>query len=107
MTVQEQISNPHLSSLSLGLLYRLTLCSSASLPHIISYIADIGAGFKKGIIVTSIYNSGRILAYAIKGTIMGLLNKAALFRTRLSRISGVALAVMGLSSLFNSLSVTI
>ena len=107
MTVLEQISNPHLSSLSLGLLYRLPFCASASLPYIISYIAGIGAGFKKGIIVTSIYNSGRILAYAIKGTIMGLLNKTALFRTRLSSIRGISLAVMGLGGLFNSLLVTI
>lgn len=74
MTVLEQISNPYLASLSLGLLYGLTFCASACLPYIISYIAGIGAGFKKGIVVTSIYNSGRILAYAIIGTIVGLLS---------------------------------
>ena len=73
MTVLEQISNPYLASLILGLLYGLTFCTSACLPYIISYIAGIGAGFRKGVIVTTIYNSGRIVAYAIIGTIVGLL----------------------------------
>jgi len=73
MTVLEQISNPYIASLILGLLYGLTFCTSACLPYIISYIAGIGAGFRKGVIVTTIYNSGRIVAYAIIGTIVGLL----------------------------------
>jgi len=74
MTVLEQISNPYLASLVLGLLYGLTFCASACLPYIVSYIAGIGAGFKKGVIVTTIYNAGRILAYAIIGSIVGLLS---------------------------------
>jgi len=74
MTVLEQISDPYLASLVLGLLYGLTFCASACLPYIISYIAGIGAGFKKGIVVTTIYNAGRIVAYAIIGTIVGLLS---------------------------------
>lgn len=74
MTVLEQISNPYLASLVLGLLYGLTFCASACLPYIVSYIAGIGAGFKKGVIVTTVYNSGRILAYAIIGTAVGLLS---------------------------------
>ena len=74
MTVLQQISNPYLASLILGLSYGLTFCTSACLPYIISYIAGIRAGFRKGIIVTSIYNSGRIVAYAIIGTIVGLLS---------------------------------
>jgi len=73
MTVLQQISNPYLASLVLGLLYGLTFCTSACLPYIISYIAGIGAGFKKGVIVTSLYNGGRIVAYAVIGTIVGLL----------------------------------
>jgi len=74
MTVLEQISDPYLASLVLGLLYGLTFCASACLPYIISYIAGIGAGFKKGVVVTTIYNAGRIVAYAIIGTIVGLLS---------------------------------
>jgi hypothetical protein len=54
MTVLQQISNPYLASLILGLLYGLTFCASACLPYIISYIAGIGAGFKKGAIITSL-----------------------------------------------------
>jgi len=76
MTVLEQISNPYLASLVLGLFYGLTFCASACFPYIISYIAGIGAGFKKGVIVTSIYNSGRIAACAIIGTIAALLSAA-------------------------------
>lgn len=74
MTVLQQISDPYLASLILGLLYGLTFCTSACLPYIISYIAGIGAGFKKGVIITTIYNSGRIVAYAIIGTVVGLLS---------------------------------
>ena len=74
MSVLQQISNPYLASLILGLLYGLTFCASACLPYIISYIAGIGAGFKKGVIITAVYNSGRILAYAIIGTTVGLLS---------------------------------
>ena len=74
MTVLEQISNPYLASLVLGLLYGLTFCASACLPYIVSYIAGIGAGFKKGVIVTTIYNAGRIVAYAIIGTVVGLVS---------------------------------
>jgi hypothetical protein len=57
MTVLQQISNPYLASLILGLLYGLTFCTSACLPYVISYIAGIGAGFRKGVVVTSIYKS--------------------------------------------------
>ncbi|MEJ2126689.1 MAG: sulfite exporter TauE/SafE family protein [Candidatus Bathyarchaeota archaeon] len=74
MTVLEQISDPYLGSLVFGLLYGLTFCASSCLPYIISYIAGIGAGFKQGVIVTTIYNAGRIVAYAIIGTIVGLLS---------------------------------
>jgi len=73
MTVLEQISNPYLASLVLGLLYGLTFCASACLPYLVSYIAGIGAGFKTSIAVTAVYNSGRIVAYAIIGTAVGLI----------------------------------
>ena len=73
MNVLEQISNPYIASLGLGLLYGLTFCASACLPYIISYIAGIGAGFRKGVIITTVYNSGRIVAYTLIGTTVGLL----------------------------------
>ena len=72
MSVLEQISNPYLGSLVLGLLYGLTFCASSCLPYIVSYIAGVGAGFKKGVVITTVYNSGRVVAYAIIGTAVGL-----------------------------------
>jgi len=57
MTVLQQISNPYIASLILGLLYGLTFCTSACLPYVTSYSAGIGAGFRKGVVATSIYKS--------------------------------------------------
>lgn len=61
------IPNAYIASIVLGLFYGLTFCSSACLPYITSYIAGIGAGFRKGVFVTVIYNSGRVTAYALIG----------------------------------------
>ncbi|UCC58714.1 MAG: sulfite exporter TauE/SafE family protein [Candidatus Bathyarchaeum sp.] len=72
MSVLEQISNPYLASLALGLLYGLTFCTSVCLPYVASYIAGIKAGFRRGVTVTAIYNSGRIAAYAVIGSLAGL-----------------------------------
>jgi hypothetical protein len=57
MTVLQQISNPYLASLILGLLYGLTFCTSVCLLYVISCSAGIGARFRRGAIVTSIYRS--------------------------------------------------
>jgi sulfite exporter TauE/SafE len=73
MYVFDQISNPYLASLVLGLLYGLTACTAACLPYLASYIAGIGAGFREGVIVTTFYNTGRVVAYAVIGTAIGLL----------------------------------
>jgi sulfite exporter TauE/SafE len=73
MTLLPEIPNPYIASFALGLLYGSTFCASACLPYILSYIASIGAGFRKGIIVTSIYNSGRVTAYALIGGLTGIL----------------------------------
>lgn len=72
MTILQQISNPYLASLILGLLYGFTFCTSTCLPYVISYIAGIGAGFRKGFTVALIYNIGRVVAYALLGTVVGL-----------------------------------
>jgi sulfite exporter TauE/SafE len=69
----QQISDPYVSAILLGLFYGLTFCTSVCLPYVVSYIAGIGAGFKKGVVVTTIYNSGRIAAYAVIGGVTGLL----------------------------------
>ena len=66
------ISNPYLASLILGTVYGFTFCTSVCLPYVVSYIAGIGAGFRKGVMVTLIYNSGRVTAYAMIGGLTGL-----------------------------------
>jgi sulfite exporter TauE/SafE len=72
MSLIPEIPNPYLESFAVGLLYGLVFCTSACLPYIASYIAGIGAGFRKGIIITLIYNSGRITAYALIGALIGV-----------------------------------
>ena len=70
MALIEQISNPYLGSLIVGFVYGITFCTTACLPYIISYLAGIKSGYREAVIVTFIYNSGRIVAYAIVGTVI-------------------------------------
>lgn len=72
MSLLQQIPDPYFSSLVLGVLYGLTFCNSACLPYVVSYVAGIGAGFRKGVIVTSIYNLGRVAAYGLLGGLAGI-----------------------------------
>ncbi len=103
MTLLEQISNPYLASLVLGLIYGLTFCTSACLPYLVSYIAGIKAGFRKGVTVTLVYNSGRIVAYAIIGTLVGLFQTVvsdtvfSSYQPFSSIIFGVFIIVIGVS----------
>lgn len=103
MTLLEQISNPYLASLVLGLVYGLTFCTSACLPYLVSYIAGIKAGFRKGVTVTLVYNSGRIVAYAIIGTLVGLFQTVvsdtvfSSYQPFSSIIFGVFIIVIGVS----------
>ena len=106
MSVLEQIANPYLASFALGLLYGFTVCTSSCLPYLASYIAGIKAGFRKGLTITAIYNTGRIAAYAVIGTIAGLLrtlvDKAIFetYQTVFSAIFAVVVIVIGISILF-------
>jgi sulfite exporter TauE/SafE len=104
MTLLQQIPDPYLASLVFGLLYGLTFCTSACLPYIVSYIAGIGAGFRKGIIVTSIYNSGRISAYAVLGGVACML-KTALSNTFFISFERYALIVFGIAIILIGLSI--
>jgi sulfite exporter TauE/SafE len=78
MSLIPDISNPYLGALVGGLLYGLAVCTAACLPIVTSYIAGTGAGFSKGVKVTLIFNSGRIVAYALIGGLIGLFS--GLFR---------------------------
>jgi cytochrome c-type biogenesis protein len=72
MSLIPQISNPYLGAFAGGLLYGLAVCTASCLPYVASYIAGVGAGFRKGVKITMIFNSGRVLAYALIGAAIGL-----------------------------------
>lgn len=74
MSLIPEIPNPYIEAFAVGLLYGLVFCTSSCLPYIASYIAGIGADFRKGVIVTLIYNIGRVTAYALIGGLIGVLS---------------------------------
>ena len=74
MSLIPEISNPYLGSFAIGLIYGLGVCTASCLPILAGYIAGVGAGFRRGVKVTLIFNSGRILAYALIGVLIGLLS---------------------------------
>ncbi len=69
MSLIPEVSNPFLAAFAGGLLYGLAVCTASCLPYMASYIAGVGAGFRKSITITMIFNSGRIVAYALIGCI--------------------------------------
>lgn len=105
MSLIPEIPNPYLEALAVGLLYGLVFCTSSCLPYVASYIAGIGAGFRKGVIVTLIYNSGRITAYALIGASIGMLklivNDAFLssFQKYSALAFGIVTIIIGISIL--------
>jgi len=72
MSLVQGLANPYLEALISGFLFGLVVCTASCLPYIASYIAGINAGFRKGVLVTFIFNLGRITAYALIGTAIGL-----------------------------------
>ena len=103
MTIIEQISNPYLASIVLGLIYGLTFCSTTCLPYIVSYIAGLNAGFREGTTITLMYNSGRILAYAIIGNLVGLFTVffddsfLSVYQQIFSMIFGLVILIIGIN----------
>lgn len=79
MSLVPGIPNPYLGAFAMGLFYGLAFCTSMCLPFVASYIAGIGAGFRRGILVTLTYNSGRITAYALIGGAIGVISGAFRF----------------------------
>ncbi len=72
MSYMADIANPYLGAFVTGLLYSLAACTASCLPVVAGYIAGVGSGFKRSIKITMFFNSGRLLAYALIGTITGL-----------------------------------
>lgn len=112
MSVLPDISNPYLQAFAVGILYGLVFCTSSCLPYLASYIAGIGADFRKGIIATIIYNTGRISAYSLIGGLIGIFSGVFRFvvtessLTALQRYSsyvfGVVTVVIGINILLKS-----
>jgi sulfite exporter TauE/SafE len=73
----------------------------------VSYIAGIKAGFRRGVVVTSIYNLGRVAAYALIGVLIGLFKMLVsdAFILTYQRYAfaafGVTITVIGASILVN------
>ncbi len=112
MSLIPEISNPYLGAFAGGLLYGLAVCTASCLPVVTGYIAGVGAGFSKGVKVTLIFNSGRILAYTLIGALIGLFG--GLFRVFISESAispfqvyssiafGVVTIVIGAAILFRA-----
>jgi sulfite exporter TauE/SafE len=77
---------------------------SVCLPYVASYIAGIKAGFRKGVAVTAIYNSGRIAAYAVIGTIVGLF-QPFVSETVFEAYQGYSSVIFGLVVIFVGLTI--
>jgi cytochrome c-type biogenesis protein len=74
--IPPEIANPYFAVFTLGIGYGLVFCTSSCLPYIASYIAGIGAGFKRGTLVTLTFNLGRVTAYAVIGGLAALFSGA-------------------------------
>jgi sulfite exporter TauE/SafE len=72
MSVIPEFSNPYVGSFAIGLIYGLGVCTASCLPYIAGYVAGTGAGFKTGVKITAFFNTGRIVAYALIGALIGL-----------------------------------
>jgi sulfite exporter TauE/SafE len=72
MSLIPEITNPYVGAFAGGLLYGLAVCTASCLPVLAGYIAGVGSGFKKSVKITVIFNSGRVLAYALIGVAVGL-----------------------------------
>ena len=73
MVSETIISATYLEALTIGLLYGTIFCTSECLPYLASYIAGTGAGFRKGIVITLIYDAGRLISYTLIGVAVGLI----------------------------------
>ncbi len=108
MSLLPEVPNPYVAALTGGLLYGLVFCTSACLPFVAGYIAGIGAGFRKGITVTLIFNSGRIAAYALIGAAIGAFKLVvgggflSSFQTYSSFAFGIVTIVIGTSMLLKA-----
>ena len=112
MSLLPEIANPYVGAFAIGVLYGTVFCTSTCLPYIASYIAGIGADFRKGVIATLIYNLGRVTAYALIGGLVGIFS--GVFKLVVSEASfsafqqyssygfGIVTIIIGVSILWKS-----
>jgi thiol:disulfide interchange protein DsbD len=110
MSVAE-ISNPYIGSFAIGLFYGLVVCTASCLPYVASYIAGVGAGFKSGVKMTFLFNSGRILAYTLIGALIGVFSGILVeiapqattpFQNYASLVFGAVTVAIGISILWRA-----
>ena len=70
--IMSEVANPYVASLVIGLTNGLFFCTSTCLPYVAGYIAGVNADFRKGVGLTMVFNTGRVAAYALIGTTVGL-----------------------------------
>jgi len=107
MSYIPQFANPFLTAFAAGIIYGFAVCTASCLPFLASYIAGVGAGFRKSVTITMLFNGGRIISYALIGCIVGLFsglfrmfvssNATSPFQTYSSLAFGVLTIVIGVS----------
>ncbi|MDR0373863.1 MAG: sulfite exporter TauE/SafE family protein [Nitrososphaerota archaeon] len=112
MSLMPDISNPYLGAFTGGLIYGLAVCTASCLPFVAGYIAGVGSGFRGSVKITMLFNSGRILAYALIGAVVGLfggllrifVSDAAIspFQIYSSLVFGVITVIIGVMVLFKA-----
>jgi sulfite exporter TauE/SafE len=108
MSLWADATNPYVGALIGGFFYGTVFCTSACLPFVSSYIAGIGAGFRKGITTTLIFNLGRVAAYALLGAAVGLFrfaiseNSVTPFQHYSSLAFGLVSIILGISILLKT-----
>jgi sulfite exporter TauE/SafE len=104
MSLWPDIANPYIDALVGGFFYGTVFCTSACLPYVSSYIAGVGGGFRKGLTTTLIFNSGRVVAYALLGAAIGLF-KIAIGGTYLTSFQQYSSLAFGLVSIILGVSI--
>jgi cytochrome c-type biogenesis protein len=112
MSLLPEIPNPYVQAFAVGLLYGLVFCTSSCLPYIASYIAGVGADFRKGVTVTLVYNVGRVTAYALIGGLIGVFSSVFRFAVNESSLApfqqyssyafGIVTIIIGITILLKS-----
>ncbi|MGD6933937.1 MAG: sulfite exporter TauE/SafE family protein [Candidatus Bathyarchaeia archaeon] len=112
MSLIPELSNPYLTSFASGLLYGLVACTATCLPYLASYIAGTGAGFRKGVLTTLTFNSGRIIAYTLIGALIGVFSglvhffaedsAVSIFQTYSTIAFSIVTIIIGLSLLYKN-----